>query len=211
MNGGEYIVYSILIAILITIILYVWKVYTKQSESQHTKKDSLHYIDFNDKSLSLEYILSDAFINASIAAFNELKLTSIYEETNGAILVVLLPVFKKVLPEYYEALNFENCSLDDQIKDFEQVMAMVERLQASSILDALRNNATPVDFDLAVEDVKFLMDKVLNIKLFADGSLEAVTELLLRDLSGIKATINGKEYSFQTNKEKRYRIELNVK
>ena len=138
--------------------------------------------DFNDKSLSLEYILSDAFINASIAAFNELKLTSIYEETNGAILVVLLPIFKKVLPEYYEALNFENCSLDDQIKDFEQVMAMVERLQASSILDALRNNATPVDFDLAVEDVKFLMDKVLNIKLFADGSLEAVTELLLRDL-----------------------------
>ena len=38
-----------------------------------------------------------------------------------------------------------------------------------------------------------------------------LNELLLRDLSGIKATINGKEYSFSTNKDKRYRIELNVK
>ena len=38
-----------------------------------------------------------------------------------------------------------------------------------------------------------------------------LNELLLRDLSGIKTTINGKEYSFSTNKDKRYRIELNVK
>ena len=38
-----------------------------------------------------------------------------------------------------------------------------------------------------------------------------LNELLLRDLSSIKATINGKTYSFTVNKEQRYRIELNVK
>ncbi len=38
-----------------------------------------------------------------------------------------------------------------------------------------------------------------------------LNELLLRDLSNIKTTINGKEYTFSTNKEKRYRIELTVK
>ena len=38
-----------------------------------------------------------------------------------------------------------------------------------------------------------------------------LNELLLRDLSTIKTTINGKEYSFSVNKTKRYRIELTVK
>ena len=38
-----------------------------------------------------------------------------------------------------------------------------------------------------------------------------LNELLLRDLSSIKATINGKTYSFSVNNSQRYRIELNVK
>ena len=38
-----------------------------------------------------------------------------------------------------------------------------------------------------------------------------LNELLLRDLSSIKATISGKQYSFTVNKSQRYRIELNVK
>ena len=38
-----------------------------------------------------------------------------------------------------------------------------------------------------------------------------LNELLLRDLSTIKTTINDKEYSFSVNKTKRYRIELTVK
>lgn len=38
-----------------------------------------------------------------------------------------------------------------------------------------------------------------------------LNELLLRDLSSVKTTINGKEYSFSVNKDKRYRIELTVK
>ena len=38
-----------------------------------------------------------------------------------------------------------------------------------------------------------------------------LNELLLRDVSKITATINQKNYSFAVNKEKRYRIELNVK
>lgn len=37
------------------------------------------------------------------------------------------------------------------------------------------------------------------------------TELLLRDLSDVKTTINGKQYSFDVNKEIHYRIELTVK
>ena len=38
-----------------------------------------------------------------------------------------------------------------------------------------------------------------------------LNELLLRDLSTVKTTINSKEYSFSVNKDKRYRIELTVK
>lgn len=38
-----------------------------------------------------------------------------------------------------------------------------------------------------------------------------LNELLLRDLSSVKTTINGKEYSFSVNKNKRFRIELTVK
>ena len=141
----------------------------------------IYLSDLKDESLSLEFVLSKLVIKACVDAFNEFKDTTIYEETNGAILVVLLPIFKVVLPEYYEALNFENCSIADLIADFGAIMDMVETLQASDIIDALRNTSATIDFASVVDDAQFAIDTILNIKLLDDGALRAVAELLLRD------------------------------
>ena len=81
MNGGEYIVYSILIAILIAVILYVLKVYTNQSEPQHTKKDSLHYIDFNDKSLNSEQYKKQEEVDNSNHSNTENKETKKFDDS----------------------------------------------------------------------------------------------------------------------------------
>ena len=138
--------------------------------------------DFKTKSLDLQYVLSKTFINAGINAFNEFKETTIYQETNGAILVILLPVVKYVLPEYYEASNIKNCSIEQLVEDGVSIMAMVERVQESQVVDALRDHSTVIDFASATDDITYLLTEAINLNILANGAAKAVTELVLRDV-----------------------------
>ena len=149
---------------------------------EHPEYPFQYVNDFKTKQMPSSLVISKFFLRAAYEAYKDLKVTTIYEETDGAILVVLFPLAKIALPEYYEALNIDNCSRGELVEDAVAIMAMVERLQASDLIDVLRNHAASIDFSSAVADIEFLMDNALQLHILANGALEAVAELVLRDV-----------------------------
>lgn len=138
--------------------------------------------DYNTKQLAPSFVLSKPFIKAAYAAFKELEATTIYEETNGAVLVVLLPLAKITLPEYYQASNVSNCSITDLLADAQVISEMVEKLRDSQIIDVLRDRSISVDVEVVAADIEFLMDKVFDINMLSNGALKRIAELVLRDM-----------------------------
>ena len=60
--------------------------------------------------------------------------------------------------------------------------------------------------NIEVGDYAIYISNVSNISDYGE-----LNEILGRDISNIKSTINNKEYSFSINRDNRYRIELHVK
>lgn len=137
--------------------------------------------DFTSKKVPSTLILSKEFIKAALEAYKDLAQTSIYEETKGLILLTLFPIVEVILPEYYAALDVENCSQEQLVADANDVMSIIERALASQALEALLNDSLEINIASAVEDVKFVLDQLVAMNILANGALEEIAELALRD------------------------------
>ena len=155
----------------------------------HAKYPYIYVKDLKGAKIDASFVFGKTFINAAKAAFADFSSTTLYEETNGAILIVALPVVKYVLPEYYEALNIKNCSIEQLINDGEILVQIIDTVRASNIPNALMDQSVSLDFAVEKENIEFVAEKLFELRML-DGSFNKLAALVLRDFVYGK-TING--------------------
>ena len=147
---------------------------------EHANYPFIYVKDIKTAKIDVNADFVKVVINAAKASFADFSSTTIYQETNGAILVLALPVAKYVLPEYYEALNMENCSIEQLIDDGEILVQIIDTLRASNIPNVLMDREGSLDLAVEKENVEFIAEKLFELRIL-DGSFNELAALVLRD------------------------------
>lgn len=158
--------------------------------------------DFKTNKLSLSFFMNKEVLRDIYRAFLNLQSTTIYSETGGVILVALLPVVKRVAPEYYEALDIEDLSGEQIAADGQTIIDIIDTIISSDILSVLKDQNSPINRYNVVNDLQSLTDKVFDLNIASNTRLTRVAELLLRDL------VYGKTILGQTIPNKAFSLTL---
>lgn len=139
-----------------------------------------HYVDdFSSAKLDIALFTKEPVIETLKDMLRAYMDTTIYDQTGFLVLVVLLPVAEKALPEYYELL-IANLSQDQLVEDFSALFSAAMLVRESGLL-----NPTTADLDVLEDKLLEALELVMNTNMLF-GKFEALGELVLRDF------VNGK-------------------
>ena len=118
----------------------------------------------------IKYWLKDEFVSAiKSSALNVLK-TTLIRNTNGAILLLLIPVFKVVLPDYYEAIDPERLTVEQLTEDFNSMVDLARELKDINFSD-VKNG---VIFTSEIESLIINAINTISTLNLLDGRFEKV-------------------------------------
>ena len=118
----------------------------------------------------IKYWLKDEFLSAvKSSALNVLK-TTLIKNTNGAILLLLIPVFKVVLPDYYEAIDPERLTVEQLTEDFNSMVDLARELKDINFSD-VKNG---VIFTSEIESLIINAINTISTLNLLDGRFEKV-------------------------------------
>jgi len=127
--------------------------------------------------INVKFFLTKENLTHEVNAIKEYMETTIYEETGPAILLVLIPLFKTVLKDYWDALDLDNYKFDKINHDSPYLKDIFETIMDLDPVELLSGNVQTDDIDNAAD---VIIDSLQNLKLF-EGHMNAFVELLLRD------------------------------
>lgn len=130
--------------------------------------------DFSTAKLNPALFTKDAVIETLKDILRAYMDTTIYEQTGFLVLVVLLPVAEKALPEYYELL-IADLSQEQLVEDFDALFNAAIAVRDSGVL-----NIQSADLDVLEAKLLEALELVMNTNMFF-GKFEALGELVLRD------------------------------
>ena len=131
----------------------------------------------NKVSVSLAYFFEEQnFIN-EIKAIESYMNTTIYDETGALILLVLVPLLKNALPEYWAVLDLDNYNIDKISNDVPHFQAIFEIVMD---MDPIGMHGGSLEFYRLGADVKDIIDHLIGLELLNNKG-NALVELLLKD------------------------------
>lgn len=136
--------------------------------------------DLKTAKIDASFVFSKLVVNALKNSYAVFESTTIYQETNGAILILAIPVVKYALPEYYEALNIKNCTIEQLIDDGEILVQIIDTVRKSNLPNALANRSVTLNFTEEKENIEFIAEKLFELRML-DGSFNKLASLILRD------------------------------
>lgn len=133
--------------------------------------------DWSTKKVSLSFFLGSWIFQNEINAIKEYMSTTIYDQTGPAILVLLLPIVKKVLPKYYNALDLDNYGIDKATHDTPYIMAIIDEIMA---LDPIAINSGKLSFDSLADSIDKIIDNAVELQLL-ENHIGDLVALILED------------------------------
>lgn len=108
--------------------------------------------------IDINYWMQPTYLDAARDTLTNIMNTTVVKETDGAILLVLVPLLRVFFPDYYDAIAPEECSAEELAEDFTTITNIVHDL-----LDAEWNNIrNGMIFIVEVRDL--IVNTLTNIK-----------------------------------------------
>ncbi len=83
--------------------------------------------------IKVQHWTDKVYVDALFSAIEEIKDTTLIQETNGAAFLLLIPLAKQVAPDYYEAIDPERLNVEQIGQDFNAIVALVEEFLALDV------------------------------------------------------------------------------
>lgn len=151
----------------------------------------------NKISVSINFFLRQENLDLELAAIKNYMNTTLYGETGAAILIVILPLLKNVLNDYWTALDLDNYSAEMINHDTPYIMAIIETLVN---LDYNAIGDGSLAYSALESDVDAIIDNLVELQLL-DGHYNDLVALLLRDF------VYGKTFGNVTIEQDAFNIE----
>ena len=120
----------------------------------------------------------DEYVTCLKDALTSLLDTTIIEQTNGAIFLLAIPVFKQLAPEYYQAIDPERLTVEQLSEDFTAIADLVEQLLANDISALLKGMIFNADAESLIVNAVNTLNNLNLLENRFDDVLEVVANSL---------------------------------
>lgn len=131
----------------------------------------------NKVSVPFSYFFKERIFNLEISAIKHYIDTTLYKETGPIVFILMLPLLKNVLNDYWVALDLDNYTAESINNDSPYLQVILETL-VNLDFDAIRNGSMKYS-DLS-DQVNVVIDNLVELELL-DGHYNDLVKLLLRD------------------------------
>ncbi len=132
----------------------------------------------NKVKVPLSFFFEKTNFNNEIKAIESYMGTTIYDETGALILVLLVPVLKNALPEYWAVLDIDNYDADKIASDVPHYKAILETIMS---MDPIAMRDGSVDLNTLDSSITDIIEALGSLELLNNKG-NALAELLLKDL-----------------------------
>lgn len=131
----------------------------------------------NNVGVSLSFFFKKWILENEINAVESYMDTTLYDQTGAAVLILLMPLLKTTLKDYWYALDLDNYSAEDiefDVPHLQTILETIIELDPVAILDG------ELAFDGFKEKLDVIIDHALELRLLENHMVD-VFELILRD------------------------------
>ncbi len=132
----------------------------------------------NKVSIPLSYFFKENNLDLEIAAIKNYMNTTLYGETGATVIILVLPLLKNVLKDYWTALDLDNYTSDMANHDAPYLMEILETF-VDLDFDGIRDGS--LEYSVLEGQIATIIDNLVELQLL-DGHYNDLVALLLRDL-----------------------------